>query len=129
MTLLTELKKTSMRGHGELIGRLLVDTEQKKLLCVPSTINHLPFLAIHVGMSIDELKKMPNFANRFVGVMCRLQDNHVIEIGVGVSGLEMEFERPFHTKRQVNVADEVVMDALQAENLLAPGFRKRVVYL
>ena len=126
-------KASSVRSHGEIIGRLVVDTKTGDILFVPSDINHPEFTAAHMGKDVTYLKQHPADFTRFVGANSTIVNGIVTEVFVGVSGLETVLllrKKPFHTKEEVNAAREMLMDCLLRAGVpLSPTLRIRVVYV
>lgn len=132
MSFIEKCKKTSIRASGEIVARLIVDTNKKEVLFVPAEINHPEYLEIYLGKKMAELKSNPNIVSPYVGAALKIIDNKVVEVLVGISGLETVFSRykkPLHTKEQVSLARDIILANLQAEKLLVPNFRLRYVAL
>ena len=131
MSFIEKAKETSVRAHGEVIARLIVDTNKDKILFVPANKNHAPFLAAHLGKNIKEVEQQPDLVSPFVSVVVRFEGDLAEEVMVGISGLELyftEFKSPLHTKKQVNKARNLILATLQACDLLAKGFKLRMIY-
>lgn len=132
MDFIEEAKKTSVRAHGELIARLIIDTEKERIMFVPSEINHPEFLAAYLKVEKADLKANPDKVSPFVGAAVRIESDKAVEIMVGVSGLETLFKRmksPLHTKAQVNKARNILLAELQNEKILGEGYKLKVLYL
>ncbi|MBW2966022.1 hypothetical protein KY342_02885, partial [Candidatus Woesearchaeota archaeon] len=93
MGFIEEAEKTSVRAHGEIVARLIVDTDKNKIFYVPAEINHPEFLAAHLGKTVDELKQNPDLVSPFVGVAVKTDNNIATDIIVGISGIETYFRR------------------------------------
>jgi hypothetical protein len=131
MGFIEKAEETSKRARGEIVARLIVDADRRKILFVPDSINHPEFLEIRLGKTIEELKQQPDLVSPFIGVAVKIEGNTATEILVGISGIETYFGRfksPLHTKGQVNKARDLVLATLQAEQILAKGFKLRVIY-
>lgn len=132
MDFIKEAKNTSVRSHGELIARLIIDTEKEMIIFVPAKINHPEFLAGYLEVEKANLKANPDKVSPFVGAAVRIEDDKAVEIMIGVSGLETLFRRmksPLHTKAQVNKAKNILLAELQNEKILGEGYKLKVLYL
>ena len=131
MNFIKKAKKTSVRAHGEIVARLIVDTNRNKILFVPAEINHPEFLALELGISLDQLKQQPDMVSPFIGVAVRIINGLAVDVLVGISGLETYFGRfksPLHTKKQVNEARNLILATLQAGKILSEDFKLRMLY-
>tara|TARA_Y100000310_G_C20630748_1_gene788531 strand:- start:660 stop:1064 length:405 start_codon:yes stop_codon:yes gene_type:complete len=133
MNFIEKARKTSMRAGREIVARLLIDSDKGKILFVPSNINHPEYLAGLLGITKEKLKENPEIVSPYVGAAVKLNEMEtaVDEILVGISGLETVFstvKSPLHTKKQVNVARDILVSLLQKENILSVGFKLKTMY-
>lgn len=133
MSFIEEAKLTSVRAHGEIIARLIIDTVKRNMLFVPASINHPEFLADYLNKkNKSQLKQEPDSVSPYVGAMVRIVNDMAQEIVIGISGIETVFAKyksPLHTKEQVNTAKTILIDILQREGILAPNFKMKLMYL
>ena len=124
---------TNKRHHGELIARLIVDVKKQQILFVPSGMNHPEFLADYLKTTLLDIEQSPEKVNHFVGASLNIVSNQIIEIIVGISGLETwlrAFKKPFHLKSQINQARSVLINFIISNNIpLMKDYALRMVYL
>lgn len=135
MSFLEEAKKTSMRGHGEIVARLIVDTQTNKIHFVPAGTNHPTFVAALLGKDIKALQadiaKNPSAFSHFVsGNVFFNSEFKATSVMVGLSGWESlckKYKKQFHTMAELIAAQNIVVNALIEEKLLAEGFKIKLV--
>jgi len=128
---LRKAKQTSERAHGEIVARLIVDTDRNDVLFVPAGTKHPEFAAARLGKTVDDLKRNPDLLSPFVGVAVRIVNDQAEEVLVGISGIEMYFVRyksPLHTKAQVIKARDLVIAMLQAGKMLSEHMKVNLVF-
>jgi hypothetical protein len=130
MDFIIEAEKTNVRSH-RFVARLIIDTNKKKILFVPSDINHPEFLANHLELTVEVLKRIPSKVSPFIGGVVGIVDGKAALIFIGLTGLETVFSkylRPLHQRKNVDSARDLVLATLQAGELLAPRFKLKTVY-
>lgn len=126
-------KQTSKRKSGEIVARLLIDTQNSKVLCIWADINHPEYLAEHLKTTVEELKKSPERAAPFVGAAVQIDGESIAGMIIGISGLEIlmqKFKKPFHSKSQVVAAKDILINCLTGANIsFKPNFRVEVKFM
>ena len=137
MDFIEEGRKTTKRRHGEIVVRLIIDTEKEQIHFVPQDINHPDYVyKILLKITKEELLKNPDMASHFVGAAVLINESDEVEdMLVGVSGLETWLKsylggKTFHTKNQVNKAKEILFKYLISNKVkLQLNYKLRMAYI
>ena len=128
------LESTTKRSHGEIAGRIIIDSKKLKWYPVPSNINHPEFVEkVLLKMSKTEIENNPEKAEHLVGAAVFIEDNSIKSLLTGISGLETwlrTFKKPIHNKKDVTAAHVFILGILTKTGCnFMSNFKAEVVYL